>query len=333
MNRCCWIVISYVCFGSALFAQQEAEWKGKLVFLKEVAVPRIESVKIDRARVPMPAMVQEVRGDWLWVERAWVQRSEVRDVDQAFDDYTERILTEPFEAAGWVSRAAVWRAKEEFENALNDAGEALKVRPHLAWAYYERGLARHALGDAESAISDFTTAIRFEAGQARYHAARGEAWLSMKDFEKSLQDYQQALVLDPDDATVVRRRGIVWYEKRDCQKALEDFTLAQRLAPVDFKSFAFLAAFRASCYDPAFRDARQALALAHAACEMTQHKDAYALRTLAAAYAETGDWANAILTQEKALACTKRAEEKANGEIRLASYREQRPYRREPQGK
>ena len=59
--------------------------------------------------------------------------------------------------------------------------------------------------------------------------------------------------------------------------------------------------FQATCPDPAFRNGKQAVKDAKAACSIMQWKDEDMIDTLAAAYAETGDFASATRYAAQAL--------------------------------
>ncbi len=59
--------------------------------------------------------------------------------------------------------------------------------------------------------------------------------------------------------------------------------------------------FQATCPDPAFRNGQQAVKDAKAACSISEWRDEDTLDTLAAAYAETGDFASATRYAAQAL--------------------------------
>ena len=64
------------------------------------------------------------------------------------------------------------------------------------------------------------------------------------------------------------------------------------------------------------------------ACEPTAWKNAGYVDSLAAAYAESGDFERAIETQQQTMQAGQLSESKRAGyETRLALYRERRPYR------
>jgi len=60
--------------------------------------------------------------------------------------------------------------------------------------------------------------------------------------------------------------------------------------------------FRATCPDSSFRNGQQAVKDAKAACSIMQWKDEDMIDTLAAAYAETGDFDSAVRYAAQALA-------------------------------
>jgi len=59
----------------------------------------------------------------------------------------------------------------------------------------------------------------------------------------------------------------------------------------------------------------------------TNRRNAESLDTLAAAYAETGDFAAAVAAEKEAIGLMKEGKMKADGESRLKLYESGRPYR------
>ncbi len=78
-----------------------------------------------------------------------------------------------------------------------------------------------------------------------------------------------------------------------------------------------------------FRHGKKAVEAATTACEMRDWKDPNSIDTLAAAYAEAGEFGKAIDMQEKANDLYSDDEDRQKGNDRLALYREGKPYREE----
>ncbi len=72
---------------------------------------------------------------------------------------------------------------------------------------------------------------------------------------------------------------------------------------------------------------KRAVAAATKACELTEWKAPLMLDTLAAAYAEAGDFERAVKWQTKANELYSDPKEKTEGERRLKLYQAKQPYR------
>ncbi len=87
-----------------------------------------------------------------------------------------------------------------------------------------------------------------------------------------------------------------------------------------------LAWLLATCPDRALRDAPRAIKLAKQAAQSTNYADASMLDTLAAAYAESGEFEKAVVTQRKAIELTPAAS-RSDLQKRLNLYLEGKTYR------
>jgi tetratricopeptide (TPR) repeat protein len=99
--------------------------------------------------------------------------------------------------------------------------------------------------------------------------------------------------------------------------------------PKDDWCYNLLAWIEATCPDSSVRDGKEAISLATKACELTRWQEPNWIDTLAAAYAESGDFQHAIEIQEQALRAASEPQQKAMRE-RLALYKQSLPYREKP---
>ena len=125
-------------------------------------------------------------------------------------------------------------------------------------------------------------------------------------------------------------RGNLWAKKNDHDKAIADYDEAIRLNPKDARAYNNRAWLRATCPDQKYRDGRKAYEDASEACQLDNYKEANILGTLAAAYAECGDFDKAVEWQEKANKMYTDAAQKQEGEERLKLYKDEKAYGNEP---
>jgi serine/threonine-protein kinase len=96
-------------------------------------------------------------------------------------------------------------------------------------------------------------------------------------------------------------------------------------------TFNSLAWLQATCPDKHARNGAAAVQAATKACELTQWKNESYIDTLAAAYAESGDFDQAIKFQKQSLEMTSASDTDRKGmEERLHLYQQRKPYREEP---
>ncbi len=115
-------------------------------------------------------------------------------------------------------------------------------------------------------------------------------------------------------------------------EAISDCEEAVRVDPGYALLLNGLAWLRATCLVAEFRDGARAVEQASKACELTNFKKAHYVGTLAAAYAEAGDFDSAVKQQKKAIDLLTAEEEylRADFEERLKLYQSGKPYRESP---
>ena len=105
-----------------------------------------------------------------------------------------------------------------------------------------------------------------------------------------------------------------------------DFNEAIRLDPRNGFAHNNRAWLWATCPAGKYRDGKKAVESAGKACELGEWKNAYQVDTLAAAYAEAGDFETAVKWQLKANALYSDAKDRENAEARLKLYRDKKPF-------
>lgn len=203
-----------------------------------------------------------------------------------------------------------------YQEALKIRSERAETRNNAANAliYNNLGNAMLSKGLPDQAISYYNTAlaIRPDYADGRYNL--GWALLKKGEVDEAIAQWQKALVIRPQDADLYTSLGNAFLRKGMTKEAILYYQHALQLAPQDVLAGNNLAWILATSSDPSLRDGARAVALAEEAVWGSAGKDPNFLRTLAAAHAEVGQFAEAVATAEaaKALASTQSKPELAS---------------------
>jgi len=231
---------------------------------------------------------------------AWHSKGEY---DKAINDYNEVLGRDAKNHAARSQRAKAWYDKQRYDKAISDFDAAILLAPNDAELYNLRGFSRLSTGDYEKAVTDFTESLRLNP-RAYTFSERGRAWTMKGEVDKAIADFNEAIRLDRENALPYLNRGTLFALKKDFKKAGSDLETALRLSPVLPEACSECAWFLATCPDPKFRDGKRAVELATRACEMTGWKGFRHISTLAAAYAESGDFGSAARWEQKSIELT-----------------------------
>jgi tetratricopeptide (TPR) repeat protein len=181
-------------------------------------------------------------------------------------------------------------------------------------------------------IQELSLAIARSPRDPKFYVERAQAYEANGQYKTALADLDQAMTLRPDSAKYRYLRGIAYAYAGDAEAAKQDFARAEAMDPDSAESYNARAWLMATAPDPQMRDGTKAVESATRACQMTNWNDPEMLETLAAAYAESGDFADAIKWQQKAVDLTSPTllVTLNQRQARLALYQSRRPWRPAP---
>lgn len=335
--RALWSVSLLLLFAAPLLAQNPS-WEGKTILVKRTGIDighvdaKGKDVVTDTIDEISYKVLNEEDG-WIRIKTArgkygWFLRDDAVLLEDAPAYFTKKIQQNPKNAKAYQSRATALTLKGDLDGAAADLKAAIKLKPLDAFLYNSLGIIASRKKDYDQAIANYTKSIAFNAKQPFAFNNRGTALFDKKEYEPAIADFNQAIQLDPSYASAYLHRGMAQEAKQDYAKAIADYGEANRLDANALPPYNGLAWLLATCPQDKLRDGKKALALAKKACELTDWKEPLYLDTLAAAYAETGQYTEAVKYQEMALKDPAFA--KSHGkeaQFRLEVYMAGEPYR------
>jgi tetratricopeptide (TPR) repeat protein len=215
-----------------------------------------------------------------------------------------------------------------WERALADMSDAIRSDPRIEFARTNRAILWMKKGEYAQAVRDLTEDIRVHPGELDLYAIRGSAYLQLKQRERARADYQRALGMRVKNGTDYARRAKVYFYSGDYVHAAADYATAKRLKSNDNSTLNQVAWFEATCPDGAFRDGQAAVRDATRACELSKWRDPEAIDTLAVAYAEIGDFGQAVRYATQCVAMNNSsAHLRAQMQEHLHAFHENKPWR------
>ena len=147
------------------------------------------------------------------------------------------------------------------------------------------------------------------------------------EYEKAISDLSNSILLDPKNTFSYSYRGYALAIKGEYNKAISDFNAVIRIDPKSNQGYNDLAWLLATCSQQSFRDGKKAVLLAQKACELSKEQASIYMDTLAAAYAESGDFDSAVSSELKYLTTLNLPENKSSeANSRLLLYKSHKPY-------
>jgi protein O-mannosyl-transferase len=284
-------------------------------------------------------------------------------LDEALAEYQQALWFKPTQAQTHIFMGIALGKQKKYDEAMAHYAAALKINPDSAVA--ENNLARvlHTLGRLDEAVQHYQAALEIDPKLQLAHNNLGVLLLQQGRIAEGTEQLREALRLKPDNtetgynlALALNKQG-QWeeaaqlFEKsavlhrddpqahyefaralahlRRTREAMGEYAAALLINPNHAPALDGLAWILSTDPNPEFRNGTEAVKMAGQACSLTTRTNAAMLKTLAAAYAETGRFDDAINTLEAAMKLSHEGHGEAprENEEMLKAFQQARPWR------
>lgn len=226
------------------------------------------------------------------------------DFDGALGDLKEAIRLDPHNEQNYDARSGVYQGKKDWDGVIANWTEAIANNPTNTLFLTARGnVYQFHKNDLAKAIADYNKAVELQPNDPYSYMRRAYAYEREKLYEKAIPDFSKMIELSPTNSHYYNARADAYAQNGQYREARDDFKQAIQLSPEEWNSYSELAYFLATCPDASFRNGDEALKMARKGCELNQQPGDWpdCNYALAAAYAEIGDFDDAIHYQKQLL--------------------------------
>ena len=203
-----------------------------------------------------------------------------------------------------VDQGELDKAIAHFEAALRIRSRKLDPHYNVGSAFVQMNLADALArkGRPDEALVHYEEAIRLQPNYADAYYNRGNVLFAKGRIDEAMADWEKTLQIQPNDADAHTCIGNALLRQGSPKKAIAHYEKAMALAPGDPHSRNNIAWVLATSSDASIRDGVKAVELAQEAVQLSSGRDPIFVRTLAAAYAESSRFSEAIAAAQQAIA-------------------------------
>jgi tetratricopeptide (TPR) repeat protein len=222
-------------------------------------------------------------------------------IDDAIAHYRSALQMQPDWWDAEYNLGTALLAKGHVDEAILHCEKAVSMRPTDPDAQVSLGNLLFQKGRIDEAIAHYQKAITVRPDHFLSRYGLCHALLEKGELDSAIQVCRSALLLRPLDPDCRTTLAIALEEKGNPAEAIQHYRKALELAPRSIPTLTNLAWLLATSRNASLRNGLKAVELAKQADQLVGGTNTLVLRTLAAAYAENGEFANAIKTAQSAM--------------------------------
>jgi Flp pilus assembly protein TadD len=223
------------------------------------------------------------------------------EVDQALDQIQMAAQLQPDDEAAQKNLGSALLQKGQVDEAMAHFQKALELRPDDSGAENNLGFALFRKGRTDEAIAHYRKALELQSDDTGARHNLGSALLRNGQVDEAIDEFQKVLAIQPDSAEAHNDLANALSENGREAEAIQHWEKSLASRPQYVPALNNLAWSLATSPDASLRNGAKAVQLARQANQLSDGKNPLILRTLAAACAENGQFAEATTTAGLAL--------------------------------
>ncbi len=253
--------------------------------------------------------------------------------DEALGYYRQALAIDPDFAEAQNNLGILLAKRGQIAEAIEHYQKAIELSPGRAGAYDNLGNLLVTQGRNAEAIGQFQKALEIDPQDSKVHYNLANLFFAQGQWRGAVEHYQQALKQMPGSVHAHYQLGLALQCLGESAAAIAQFQKVVELDPLHVTAQNNLAWMLATCPDASLRNGPKAVAVAQRAVQLSAGTSPQILDTLAAAYAEAGQFPEAIVTARQALDLSHTQNNKALAEIiqnQLKLFESRSPYHEKP---
>jgi tetratricopeptide (TPR) repeat protein len=250
-------------------------------------------------------------------------------IKEALADTEQALKKDPTNVVALLTQARLHLGKDDLAAAREAVDRVLRVDPNRPNAILLRSLILARQGRYQDAIADIRLLLLSNPKNVELRLQLASLLVADHRPRKAIELLTELLNEDKNNVSALRARGDAFLGVGKHAEAIQDYNVAVRLDPDDDGILNNLAWVLATSPVDTLRDGKRSIHLATKACEVTKYEKSHILSTLAAGYAETGDFETAIKWSTKAIELGEKELHEQLDQLKqeLESYKQKKPFR------
>jgi len=224
--------------------------------------------------------------------------------DEAIREYQAALRFRPDDAVVHNNLGFAFFNQGQTDAAIREYETALRLKPDYDETHNNLGNALLQMGQVDAAIVEFQKTLAIQPNYAEASYNLGNALLQKGQVDEAIVQFQKALALKPDFTYAHNNLGAALLQKGQLDAAIVQFQMVLAIQPDNLEArhdLSRIAWALATSPDAAIRNGTKAVELARQTDRLAGGKSPEVAATLAAAYAEAGQFPEAITAAQHAI--------------------------------